>query len=212
MSTKEKNNLAETNDSEQIKNQSKFKRKLIAFFKNNKAATFLGILLIIVVAWFFIKLQINEAAFKKEKIQIKEEKNQLIEAYEGKIDSLKVDHVKFATEVFSWSVRSEMLRENTENLNQLLTIFVKQSDANIVQLVNPKDNIILLSSDKKYEGSQANNNDYDNLTSTIVLNKDNTTKIISPVMGFNEKIGVLIVELKQEKEKIKENNTNPKED
>ena len=35
MNTEEKNNLAENYDSEPIKKQSKFKEKLVAFFKNN---------------------------------------------------------------------------------------------------------------------------------------------------------------------------------
>ncbi|MEA3450592.1 MAG: hypothetical protein U9Q83_01670 [Bacteroidota bacterium] len=202
MNTEEKNNSSETNNSEPIKNQSKFKGKLVAFLKNNKAATVLTILLLIVFVWFSIKIRINDNKFNNEKTQ-------LITQYESKIDSLNVDHIKFATEVFSWSVRSELLRENSENLNQLLTTFVKQSGANIVQLINPKENIVLLSSDKKFEGSLASeSSDYSELSETIVLKKDNTTKIISPVMGYNEKIGVLIVELKQEEEKIKENNTN----
>lgn len=192
MSTEEKDNQ---------QTEVKSENKLASLIKNNKVSTFLTLLLIIVAAWFYIKLQMNEAAFTEEKNEIKAEKNQLMKAYEGKLDRLKVDHLKFATEVFSWSVRSEMLRENTENLNQLLTIFVKQSGANFVQLVNPKDNLVLLSSDKKFEGTTIKNIDYENLSSTTVINKNNTTKIISPVMGFNEKIGVLIVEMNQEEEK-----------
>lgn len=202
MNTEEKNNLEETNNGEPIQNesQSKFKAKLVAFLKNNKAATVLTVLLLVVFIWFSIKISINENNFNNEKTQ-------LITQYESKIDSLQIKHLEFATEVFSWSVRSELLRENTENLNQLLTVFVQQTGADIIQLVNPKDYKVLLSSDKKLEGSTLSDIKFKDLTSTVVLNKENTTKIICPVMGFNEKIGVLIVDIKQE-ENIKENNTN----
>lgn len=202
MNTEEKNNLEETNNGEPIQNenQSKFKAKLVSFFKNNKAATVLTVLLLVVFIWFSIKIRINENNFNNEKTQ-------LITQYESKIDSLQIKHLEFATEVFSWSVRSELLRGNTENLNQLLTVFVKQSSADLVQLVNPEDNVVLLSSNKKFEGSTNTDTNFTDLSGTLVLDQENAIKIICPVMGFNEKIGVLIVDLKQE-DNIKEINTN----
>ncbi|UUW10993.1 hypothetical protein NLG42_09345 [Flavobacterium plurextorum] len=106
----------------------------------------------------------------------------MITQYESKIDSLQIKHLEFATEVFSWSVRSELLRNNTENLNQLLSIFVRQSGADLVQLVNPKDNIVLLSSDKKFEGTTLETTGFSNLTNTKVYTKEILVKIVSPVM------------------------------
>lgn len=182
--------IEEKNEFENERTEVKAENKFTTFIKNNKATTILGIIFIIVVTWLSVKLQMNENTFKQEKIKI-------ITAYESKIDSLKVDQIKFATEVFSWSVRSELLRKNTENLNQLLTIFVQQSGANVIHLVNPKDNKVQLSSDKKFEGTTVDASIYSNLTSTLIYREENTVKIICPVMGFNEKIGVLIVELKK---------------
>ncbi|WP_322548937.1 hypothetical protein [Flavobacterium psychraquaticum] len=185
MSTVEKNNLVETSQS---KTKNTFKEKIVGFFKNNKVATVLTVLLLVVFIWFSIKIRINEKNFNNEKTQ-------LITQYESKIDSLQIKHLEFATEVFSWSVRSELLRENTENLNQLLTVFVQQSGADLVQLVNPKDNIVLLSSDKKFEGTSLETSAFSNLTSTTVYTEANSVKLVSPVMGFNDKIGVLLVVL-----------------
>ena len=75
------------------------KEKLVGFFKNNKAATVLIVLLLVVFIWFSIKIRINDKTFNNEKTQ-------LITQYESKIDSLQIKHLEFATEVFSWSVRS----------------------------------------------------------------------------------------------------------
>ena len=172
MSTVEKNNLVETSQS---KTKNTFKEKLVGFFKNNKVATVLTVLLLVVFIWFSIKIRINEKNFNNEKTQ-------LITQYESKIDSLQIKHLEFATEVFSWSVRSELLRNNTENLNQLLSIFVRQSGADLVQLVNPKDNIVLLSSDKKFEGTTLETTAFSNLTNTKVYRKEILVKIVSPVM------------------------------
>jgi len=191
MNTEEKNNLAETNDNEPIKNQSKFKGQVVAFFKNNKAATVLTLLLLVVFIWFSIKIRINENNFNNEKTQ-------LITQYESKIDSLQIKHLEFATDVFSWSVRSELLRENTENLSQLLTIFVKQSGADLVQLINPENKIVLLSSDKKFEGVSYSGLINFEIKKTVVIEDGGVVKIITPVMGFNNMIGILIVELRKE--------------
>lgn len=191
MNTEEKNNLAETNDSEPNKNKNKSKGKLVAFLKKHKAATVLAILLVVVFVWFSIKIRINERNFNNEKTQ-------LITQYESKIDSLQIEHLVFATEVFSWSVRSELLRGNTENLNQLLTVFVQKSGADLVQIVNPEDKMILLSSDTKFEGVSYSDSLNFEIKNTLVLETDGVVKIITPVMGYNNMIGILIVELRKE--------------
>lgn len=192
MSTEEKKNPGE-NESEptQVKTRNKFMGKLGAFLKRNLAATGLSLLLLVVLIWFSGRLRINERNFNNEKTQ-------LITQYESTIDSLQINHLEFATKVFSWSVRSELLRNNTENLNQLLTVFVKESGANLVQLINPEDNMVLVSSDKKYEGNPYSGNLNFELNKPTVLKEGNDVKIITPVMGYTDKIGILIVELKRE--------------
>jgi Ca2+/Na+ antiporter len=189
MSTEEKNNL-KGNESEpiQVETRSKFIDKLVTFLKNNKAATVLSLLLLVVLTWFSGKLSNSERNFNNEKTR-------LISQYESTIDSLQINYLEFATKVFSWSVRSELLRNNTDNLNQLLTVFVKESGADLVQLINPEDNTVLLSSDKKYEGKPYTGNLNFELNSPIVQKEGSDVKIITPVMGFTNKIGVLIVEL-----------------
>jgi Ca2+/Na+ antiporter len=192
MNTEDKNNMEEAvRVPTQQEKQSKAGNKLITFLKNNKAATILSLLLIIVFIWFSVKLRMNERNFKNEKTQ-------LITQYESTIDSLQIVHLKFATEVFSWSVRSELLRNNTENLNQLLSVFVRESGADLVQIINHEDNIVLLSSDKKFEGIRYTDLLNFEIKNTVVKEEDGLVKIITPVMGFNNMIGILIVEIRNE--------------
>lgn len=192
MKTKEKNKPEETKkEALQDENRSNYRDKFLTFLKNNIAATFLSLLLIAVIIWGFIKMKINEENFNNEKTQ-------LITQYENTIDSLQINHLEFATKVFSWSVRSELLRNNTENINQLLTVFVKESGADLVQIVNPEDQMVLLSTDKKYEGNlYAGNLDLE-LNSSLVIEKESSLQIITPIMGYNTIIGILIVEITKE--------------
>lgn len=160
--------------------------KLGAIMKSNKAVAVLILLLLVVIVWSMIQVRINESRFNKEKAQ-------LIEHNDRVIDSLKNEHLAFATEVFSWSVRSELLRDNTENLNQLLTAFVKESGADLVQVINAADNTILLSSDKKFENTTYLGPFPEDITETVRVNDQDAVRLFTPVMGFSSTIGILHV-------------------
>lgn len=170
--------------------QSRFKYKMIAFIKNNKAITFLSICLVTVVIWFSIKMLVNERNFNTENIRLKNQ-------YENTIDSLQINYLGFATNVFSWSVRSELLRKNTENLNQLVTVFVQESGAELVQIINPEDTIVLISSDKKFEGAKFSSLLNVELHNSTIVDENGIVKIITPVMGFNSMIGIVIVQIRK---------------
>ncbi|MFN3641191.1 MAG: hypothetical protein ACK4UK_09745, partial [Flavobacterium sp.] len=101
------------------------KDRFINFIMRHKLSVFLFLCLVVVFSWLTIKMSSQEKQFQRDK-------SELTTMYKYRIDSLNVEHLKFATEVFSWSVRSELLRDNTENLNQLLTVFVQQSGADLV--------------------------------------------------------------------------------
>jgi hypothetical protein len=192
MSTTKKNSPAKiTKTVTASKDENKPSSKIILFLKNNKAATILSIALIVIISWFSIKLSSNESKFI-------DEKTQLISQHKIAIDSLKSRHLEVTTTVFSWSVRSELLRNNSESINQLISLFVKASGADLVQLINPEDNSISHSSDKKYEGNNYPDFNFTSTTMTI-LNEGNDVKIITPIMGYNNLLGILYVEIRKEK-------------
>lgn len=164
---------------------------LSTFFHNNIVSFILGFLLIACFIWIYIKDSIKNKRFQKEK-------SDLTLKHETELHNLQVKNLEFATAVFSWSVRSELLRDNTENLNQLLTNFAQKSNADLVQLINPENNVIIISSDKKYEGTQYNQGINSEIREPVILKEDKEVTIITPVMGFNKKIGILFVKMKNE--------------
>lgn len=163
--------------------------KVSNFLKKNIPAVVLTILLILVFIWFSAKIASNKNHFENEKMQ-------LITQYEAERDSLKIKSLEFASTVFSWSIRSEMLRNNMENLNQLLTVFVQESDASLVQIVDPETRMVILSSDKKYEGIEYDKEINFEINEPVVIKDNQKISITTPIMGFSNRIGVLIVEVK----------------
>ncbi len=165
------------------------KVKVLNFLKKNIVAVVLTIFLILVFIWFSAKIANNKKQFETERTQ-------LISQYETELDSLKIKSLEFVSTVFSWSIRSEMLRNNMENLNQLLTVFVQESTASLVQIVDPETRMVILSSDKKYEGIEYDKEINFEINEPVVIKDDQKISITTPIMGFNNRIGVLIVEVK----------------
>jgi len=170
------------------KNQQVSGFNVSGFLSKNIAAVVLAILLILVFIWFSVKINNNRKHAENEKMQ-------LITQYEAERDSLQIKSLEFVSSVFSWSIRSEMLRNNMENLNQLVTVFVQESDANLVQIVDPETRVVILSSDKKYEGIGYEKEINFEINQPVVIRDDQKITIITPIFGFSNRIGVLIVEV-----------------
>ena len=174
--------------------------KVLDFFKRNIVAVLLAIILIIVLIWYSIKISANEKEYEEERTELvtkaKNERSALITKLESEKDSLQIKNLESSSKIFSWSVRSELMRNNTENLSQLVNEFVRESGADLVQLIDPETNKIILSSDKKFEGMDyAQKIDYA-LTEPQTLREEDGVKIITPVMGLNSALGILIVQMR----------------
>ncbi|MFO7656876.1 MAG: hypothetical protein R6W78_07400 [Bacteroidales bacterium] len=190
MTTKEEStNSGKNTPAKDQKPVSSSRGKASDFLRRHIAAVVLAIILVLVIIWFSAKIANNKDHFENEKTQ-------LITQYETERDSLQIKNLEFQSTVFSWSIRSELLRDNMENLNQLLTIFVQESAANLVQIVNPETREVMLSSDKIYEGTRYDQEVNFEINHPVITKDDNKISIITPIMGFSNRIGVLIVEVK----------------
>ena len=172
---------------------------ILTFIKKNIVSVLLVLALIIVIIWFSAKNNMDNRQFEKVKTELitqsKNERSALIANYESEKDSLQLLNLEVAAKIFSWSVRSELIRNNTENLNQLVNAFVKESGADLVQLIDPETNKIILSSDKKFEGSEYSRKIDFGLKEPHTLKEDGGIKIITPIMGLNTAQGILIVQM-----------------
>ena len=187
MNTGQNNQNNELNESNmQNKPQKALAKKIWEVAKKNPFTTILLIVLIAFISWSTIKMNYDKYQFEKDKIQI-------IENYTSKIDSIKLNNIQFSSTVFSWSVRSELIRQNMENLNQLFTYYVKNSSTNLVQLVDLKENKIIISTNKQFEGELFTLTTSVDLNKQTTVNTDSKTIIYTPIMGFNDAIGLLIV-------------------
>ncbi|MDZ4204270.1 MAG: hypothetical protein U1C46_05570 [Bacteroidales bacterium] len=159
------------------------------FIFKHKVAVIFILIAIAVFIWAQVKICNMEKNFSKQKSEI-------INNYEIKIDSLNLATWQLTSKVFSWAIRSELIRENIEQVNQFFLSFIKEPNITKIQLINPEDSFILISSDKKDEGQLASE-PIMLLTDKMATYKDSLLiKTITPIMGLNSKIGILVIEVK----------------
>lgn len=164
--------------------------KFLKFIKNNKLSTFLFVLLVVIAIWAFANNMILKSNFKEEKAQI-------INNYELKIDSLQLASFKLTSKVFTWAIRSEMNRDNLEQVNQFFLNFIKENKVSKIQLIGSESNKIILSTDKKDEGTDIADKQVLESQEQIALTDSISMKFIVPVMGLDKKIATLIIEVKK---------------
>lgn len=164
----------------------KRKNFFVRWILNHKLSSFLLLLLLVVFFWSLIKSAVRERHFESEK-------QKLISSY----DSLNVTTMENTAKVFSWAIRGEMTRDNMEQVNQYFMHFIKGPNVNKILLIDPSKQKVILSTDKKDEGSLVSDTSILNAEDVFHRTDQTGTKIISPVMGLNSKMAVLVLEMKK---------------
>lgn len=105
-------------------------------------------------------------------------------------------------QILSWAVRSELIRNNIDQIEQYLGEIVKMKDTERVDLINDEGQL-LVSTDKRFEESKANDlfpKEILNLQKITLKSDVNNNKIlVIPVMGLNKKIATVVVSYKLQK-------------
>jgi len=181
-------NFSPSGDNPQNKKNSAKNSKGLQFIQKYSVTLSNIMVIIIIILWAVLKLN----SMEKRAVL---EKEQLAELYETKLDSLNIASMEITGKVFSWAVRSEMTRENMEQVDQYFNNFIKLPNIKKVQLIDPETSQIILSTDKKDEGSVIENTLILQAERTYHLVTEEGIKIISPVMGVSSKIGVIVIEI-----------------
>lgn len=182
----EKNQFNESEETEQT-DKSSFGEKFWKLIRKHPLVVILLLVILFLAIWFFFKTNSQKKAFHAEKSAI-------ISNYENQIDSLKLSRIELATKTFSWAVRSDMMRNNIENINELFNQFIRTSDAKLLQLIDTKTNTVVLSTDKKFQGQRFTLPSFISLEIESTVSDSVSTKVYTPIMGINEMLGLLIAE------------------
>ena len=159
-----------------------------SFFRRHWLPLTLVVLLAAFAGFHFLKVQQLQSRYDKEKQVV-------IKEYVTKIDSVQTLRLEQLIKVFSWSVRAELIRANQEEVNILFSTFVKEKGIRKVSLIDPKEGIVFICSDKKDEGIRIED------MSLLTLDRITFTQpneISVPIMGMNDKLGIMVVSVQKE--------------
>ncbi|MEO8403389.1 MAG: hypothetical protein ABI480_02300 [Chitinophagaceae bacterium] len=100
---------------------------------------------------------------------------------------------------YVWAARKEIMQGNINQLNLYAGDIIKQPGLQRVVIADDKGTVIS-STNKKDEGQSLSaiyNEDYQESDSTIVTHRgDSILTMTSPLMGFNSKLGTLLIKYK----------------
>lgn len=168
------------------------KKKKILSAQAITSIIIIALLIIIPLIVYFWK----QSEIKTLKKQHETELNNIKTLANDAIDSNNKAYIALLTRVFSWAVRSEMLRENMEQVSTYMTNLVKAADFNVISVIK-NDGIVVVSTDKKYEGNVYPGTVTSELhqINEVASRIDNDGNVISicPVMGLDNRIGTLII-------------------
>ena len=181
---KNKNEDKEINQTLETKKPS----KLLGFILKHKMVFTLLLIIVVLILYHIIKINNLESEYTEKTDTLKKE-------YALKIDSMKIANLQQTIKVFSWAVRSEMNRSNLEEVNQFFMNFVREKDIRIINLINPENGKIILSTDKKNEGQIISDKQIMDVADLTVLEDSEKLMVVVPIMGLNKKNGVLVVEV-----------------
>lgn len=161
------------------------KNAFVEFIKNNPVLITAIIGLIAVAAMYFWK----DIQGRKQKAAVeKMASQQLLQNNHEMLRLLAIPMV--------WSIRSEMLRGNLEQVNIFTKDLVKEKNFQFIHLVDPGGKIIL-STDKKLEGQMAIGMFDPALVQTdsikIVNTNNEMLTLAVPVMGYDKQLALLII-------------------
>ncbi|MEJ7736826.1 MAG: hypothetical protein WKF97_05305 [Chitinophagaceae bacterium] len=115
-------------------------------------------------------------------------------------------YLKLLAKLYVWAIRTEMMKGNIDAVNLYANDMIKEKNFQTITVAN-ENGVVVSSTNKKLEGKP-----YASIANAASLNSDSTVvnqadngavNVISPVMGFNKRIGTLIFNYMPPKAELK---------
>lgn len=123
------------------------------------------------------------------------EKKAVIKAASAQLLENNRQSLMVLSKPLAWSIRSEMMRGNMEQVDLLISDLVKERNFQFIHILGLDGNVVL-STNKKLEGMPVDIvsvNDALPNDSTVVINEaDDVVVVVTPVMGYDSKLGTLV--------------------
>jgi hypothetical protein len=139
----------------------------------------------------------------------RKEKLWMVQRATSQLDATNQEMLKLMTKPLVWSIRADMLRRNSEQINLLILDLVKEKNFQFIHIIAP-DGYVLLSTNKGLEGKLIGGNVDSVLllvrSEMVVIEINDTLYVSAPIFGVDKQIATLIVGYKPEVPNFEDNN------
>ena len=156
--------------------------KVVKYILNHKLAFSLLFALIVVFIW--AQWQIHK---------LEKEKQALTETYKMQTDSLRQADYMLVSKVFSWAVRSDMMRNNYDQANQYIDFIIREPHILKAFAIDAATHTIVLSSDKNEVGLPVADITLLRPVENAMVRSDSTVRFVTPITALNQKAGVSVL-------------------
>lgn len=167
----------------QNQNTSRLKRMIQFINRNKMLLVILTALILIGVIWIWKSNQINL----------------IKDSYRDQYTNRQLEELKLLARPYVWAVRKEMLNKNYQQIELYAAEMIRYKGFESI-LVSDADGIVVSATNKKYEGQSIqlfvdSTHTAPDSTTVFRLN-DSLAMVSSPIMGFNSRLGTLILNRK----------------
>lgn len=158
-----------------------------SFLKKNALVLSLVGVIIISIVWGIISKQSTARKYERQLTELKE-------SHAAILDSMKIHEGELFISALSWACRSEMMRENMDQVNSYFLEALKNTHVLWLQIIDHKTGNIVLSTNKKDEGSKSTDDFIVKATAIASRSQEQTITYVAPIYSFNQQLGVLVME------------------
>ncbi len=164
--------------------------KTYSFTRKQIAVAAIVVIVIIgaLLVWKAIQVSSLENRQEAREQQVKEEAGKML------VQS-NVNYLKMLAKTYVWAAQIALMQGNTQQLNSYANDLIKEKNFQSISVADTKG-VIISSTNKKFEGTPVANLAKSSVQtdSTVVVNSgDSLLQMISPVMGYTDRLGTLVI-------------------
>lgn len=138
----------------------------------------------------------KELAIQDLEMERENQRTEMVEERQKALDAQTRTMLQLTALPLAWAVRGEMMRGNLSQVEDYFREFVREEGVLSIFLID-KENIIVLATNRKLETQSANqvvSQTIQEAESVLIEKSDSIMRLGVPIMGFNEKLGILVVD------------------
>ncbi len=138
----------------------------------------------------------KEFAVQDLEMEMEHQRTEMAEEREKALDARTRVMLQLTALPLAWAVRGEMMRGNLSQIDDYFRDFVKEAGVQSIFLIGREDTVVL-ATNRKLETQAADqvvSQTIQDAENALIEESDFALRLGVPIMSFNEKIGILVVD------------------